>query len=97
MCQWCKSGNQRIDPCMREKIKEMQVIGYDILACCCGHGKYPQTVVFLDTDEIIKAEVGNKWVTIPSRKKRFYKRDSNGFFFIPEVQSVVDKPSEVKI
>ena len=53
-----------------------------IVACCCGHGKYPMTI-------IIEGINGNHFdlvsgVSIP-RKKRFYKRDKQGYYYIPEV------------
>jgi len=51
------------------------------LASCCGHGKYPETIV-------VKTIYGmfewNSGVKIP-RKKRFYIKDSEGIYYIPEV------------
>jgi hypothetical protein len=47
MCKLVISGANRIDPCMRWKIEALK--GYLIfnktVACCCGHGKYPETIV----------------------------------------------------
>ncbi len=67
-----KSGDTRIDPCMKPILKHIH--GY-IVACCCGHGKYPMTIIkkmgFYNDPynlEIISGKV------IP-RKRRFYKRD----------------------
>jgi len=84
MCKWVKSGANRIDPCIRETIETLN--GYfsktKILACCCGHGRYPKTVVVRDKDGIIR-EI-NSGQVIP-RKRRFYKRDPDGRFYIPEV------------
>lgn len=89
MCNWLKSGNQRVDPCLRTKIDEMQEIGYDTLACCCGHGKYTETVVYRDVDGTIYATFNNGFLNASItilRKKRFYVRDSEGVFYIPEVE-----------
>jgi len=90
MCKWNKHGNKRIDPCM---IKLVEFINSHpevrTLACCCGHGKYDMSI-------IIKYTTGSdgKWsfkvkdmisgINIP-RKKRFYKKDKDGVYYIPEV------------
>lgn len=82
MCDWVKSGNNRIDPCLRSKINKFRNLGIKTLACCCGHGVYPETIVFMQpTGTIMEYNSGK---VIP-RKRRFYRRDKNGVFFIPEV------------
>lgn len=86
MCKWSKWGNTRIDPCMRPLIKYLRSLHVNTLACCCGHGKYPMTIVALcgfgqEPCEILSG------VWIP-RKKRFYKRDKEGIYYIPEVVNV---------
>ena len=78
------SSNPRIDKCMRNLIDVLNtyVKDYKILACCCGHGKYPMTIVFdagYGAWELISD------VEIP-KKKRFYKRDEEGYYYIPELQ-----------
>ena len=54
------------------------------LGSCCGHGKYPMTIVcrspFGFNQDICSGKI------IP-REKRFYKKDSEGYYFIPEVVS----------
>jgi hypothetical protein len=85
MCKRAKFGNQRIDPCMRETIQRLKSWGFETLACCCGHGIYPETIVIKDPD-FGPIEIYSH-TEIP-RKCRFYKRDTNGVFFIPEVQSL---------
>lgn len=81
MCEWKKSGNQRIDPCMRHKIHSLQNTGIEPKACCCGHGKYPATII-VRSREGVNVEYYSG--VIIQRKKRFYRRDSVGMFFIPE-------------
>ena len=79
----CKSsGGRRIDPCMKHLISVLSefIPQYKILACCCGHKKYPMTIVFdggYGPWELISDE------QVP-RKKKFYKRDKDGMFYIPE-------------
>jgi len=57
-----------------------------IVACCCGHGKYPMTIVIeINDKEKTKMELFTDKI-IP-RKKRFYKKDKEGYYYIPEVTS----------
>lgn len=58
------------------------------LGSCCGHGRYPLTIV-------CKSPFG--WnvdicsgMIIP-RKKRFHKKDSDGYYYIPEVVNHGDR------
>lgn len=79
-----KNGDTRIDPCMRELIKTLKIIlngDYKLLACCCGHRKYPMTLV-VGVGEMRWEIISGKYIP---RKKRFYKRDKQGIYYIPEV------------
>lgn len=87
MCKFKKyqKSNPRIDKCMRPLIKCLKREGYNIVACCCGHNKYPMTIIekwksgeFIHYQELITSCI------IP-RTRRFYKRDKNGLYFIPEL------------
>ena len=85
MCKVNKKwGDTRIDPCMRPLIKWLKKKEYKTLACCCGHGKYPMTIV-------VKSKVFNNgaWELLTEtwipRTKRFYKKDKQGYYYIPEV------------
>lgn len=78
-----KKKRVRVDPCMRDFINNInKKSGYTTLASCCGHSIYPMTLVVKNDRglifEFFTAE------TIP-RKKRFYKKDGEGFYYIPEV------------
>ncbi|KKL85456.1 hypothetical protein LCGC14_1954610, partial [marine sediment metagenome] len=47
MCKFSpKSGLKRIDPCMRDLINALKQQGIETLGCCCGHGKYPMTIIY---------------------------------------------------
>ena len=78
--KYCPS---QIDECMREEIKDMNEKSVFVtLACCCGHGKYPKTIV-------VKSFVNGKpWEIFSKkyipRKKKFYKKDNEGYYYIPE-------------
>jgi len=75
--------NTRIDKCMKHFVKYIQNIDTDVIikGCCCGHGKYPMTIVAHD---LFKGNIDLvSGIKIP-RKRKFYKRDKQGYYYIPE-------------
>lgn len=71
----------RVDACLKDLIYALNVHGIETLACDCGHRKYPMTIVYrADNDCVYEFCSG---IEI-HRKKRFYVRDKQGMFFIPE-------------
>ena len=96
MCKWNKWGDTRIDPCMRELIKFLKNKHEPILSCC-GHRKYKPSVIVKEYGEINgKREVYFKEIfsgkilrikknPLAKDPKKFYKRDKQGFYFIPEL------------
>ena len=86
MCKFNpKNDSRKIDPCMKYKIKELNGRGEKTLACCCGHGKYPASIIV--PIKVDGHDVGYELCsrTIIPRKKRFYKKDKQGVYYIPEV------------
>jgi len=85
MCKFNpKNDSRRIDPCMREFIKELNDNKIVTLACCCGHGKYPQTIIVKHQGTKQPYEYFSKQYIL--RKRRFYKKDKQGIYYIPEVK-----------
>lgn len=83
MCKWNKWGDTRIDPCMRNAIFVLNKrLGVKTVLSCCGHGKYPMSILIKDKLGIYELFSG---VTFPKKKKKFYKRDKKGYYYIPEV------------
>ena len=79
----------RVDRCIRKLIKSLTNHGYDTVACCCGHGIYPVTIVCKEPSRLNESD----YVELISgiriqRTRRFYKKDSEGFYYIPEVLNV---------
>lgn len=72
----------RVDACMRHLINSLSMHGYRTVGCCCGHGIYPMTIVCKTQSNRFFELISG--LDIP-RKSRFYKRDSEGFYYIPEV------------
>lgn len=98
MCEWSKWGDTRIDPCMRELIKWMGNKHHTVLSCC-GHGKYPMTLIVKEYiyvngkkaivfREIFSGKIlRTKENPLKSDPKKFYKRNKQGVYYIPEVSN----------
>lgn len=72
-----------MDKCMVGFIENLNMFKHPeiaILACCCGHSKYPMTIIINARHGIYDLVSGKM---IP-RKRRFYKRDKQGYYYIPE-------------
>lgn len=74
----------RVDPCIRDLLREMNDNEIQTLGSCCGHGKRSMSVVVRTPDGKIVETVSG--VEIP-RTRRFYKRDADGFYYIPEAET----------
>ena len=76
--KYCPS---EIDECMKPILEH---IHGNVIACCCGHGKYPMTIVKkmgFQNDPYFLEIISGK---IIPRKKKFYKKDKKGYYYIPE-------------
>lgn len=84
-----KNKRFRVDSCMKDLIYSLNSHGINTLACCCGHGKYPMTIIYRHkSSNILNGNIYDfcsGWGII-DRKKRYYRKDKKGFYFIPEVQ-----------
>ena len=56
----------------------------ETLGCCCGHGEYPMSVIVRNKHGLIYDLISLKVI---DRKKRFYKKDKDGYYYIPEVSN----------
>jgi hypothetical protein len=101
MCKKAKGLHNRIDPCMKRFILflnfYLEPMNVKTVACCCGHGKYPMTIL-VKGKEYKPLHIKNPFkkeepefiqevfsgLIIP-RTRKFYKKDSKGFYYIPEV------------
>lgn len=77
--KYCPS---EIDECMKNILEH---IHGTVVASCCGHDVYPMTIVkkmgFSNNPYFLEIVSGKM---IP-RKKKFYKKDGDGYYYIPEV------------
>jgi hypothetical protein len=85
MCKKSKGIHNRIDPCLKPLIKWLNSEGYNLRASCCGHSVYPITIVVEGKKNGKKIFVDLLTETIIPRTRKFYKKDKNGIYYIPEV------------
>jgi len=90
MCDKLPYNNPRIDKCLIEEIKAINDEGiYMTILSCCGHKIYSKSIVVKErsTGRIFeyfsKIELGSK------KRKRYYKKDPDGFYYIPEVSQEI--------
>lgn len=77
----------RIDRGMAFVIDLLNSRGIKTLGCCSGHGKYKTTIIIKEREVIKELITG---IEIP-REKRFYVKDKEGFYFIPEIDKEFKK------
>ncbi len=88
MCKKTKyygTSNTKIDKCIKPLIQWLKSCDYDTVACCCGHSKYPMTII---VKEIINgvARFRELFSDIEiKRNRRFYVKDKQKYYYIPEL------------
>ena len=93
MCELEKYGTFRIDPCLVNKIDGINQRGlFRTLSSCCGHGKYRSTIVALSRETNIACDYYTGALLSMGKRKRnrYYKKDTEGFYYIPEVRRQSD-------
>jgi hypothetical protein len=63
---------------------------YTTKASCCGHGKYPMTVIVEDYNRKTGERKFFDFISgiEITRTRNFYKKDKQGVFYIPEVLKI---------
>ena len=86
MCNKLPYCNPRIDKCMRETVERINKEGtYRTLASCCGHGKFPKTIVVKEKETKNILEYYTKIRLQVKKRNRYYRKDKDGFYFIPKL------------
>lgn len=84
MCKKQKGLHNRIDKCMKNFINNINLMlpsNKKIVGCCCGHFKYPMTIIIKYRDRHLDL-VSDTFIP---RSRKFYKKDKQGYYYIPEV------------
>ena len=87
MCRCHKKGNPRkIDDCILSLVLTLEKISVKTFGSCCGHGKYSTTIMVMDSHQNFRELFTGAYI---SRTKRFYQKDAEGYYFIPEVDVAI--------
>lgn len=80
-----KNRGRRIDPCMVNITRWINIFStpyIKIIGSCCGHGKYPPSIIVIDSKIKLPYEIFSDKNIL---RKKFYKYDKQGYPYIPEV------------
>ena len=89
-----KGAARNIDPCMMDEIDIVRQfprfeIKFKIRMSCCGHGKYPRSLVVQNKGSgfVFEWYSGTSLTRSKRRDSRapYYKRDKEGYYYLPEV------------
>jgi len=89
MCKFNpKNDSRRIDPCFKNICAWIEEhTGYEIVASCCGHGKYPPSIVVV-RGRVFREIFSDIEIEKPINvKPKFYKKDKKGVYYLPEVSA----------
>lgn len=92
-----KNSARQIDPCLLPIINRINSVkGQRTIASCCGHGRYCPTILIenIDTGEIHELYSHKKFngkYNNGKKRKRFYKYDKRGYYYLPGVHHVIFK------
>lgn len=100
MCEKLPYCGVRIDTCMDHVIDKINITTeFKTLLCCCGHGKYPPTIVVLNpqTNEVFEY-FSQKFLSQGIRsQKKYYKKDKQGYYYLPELQPYISSSALAKV
>ena len=96
-----KDRTVRVDSCLKLIIQYLNELGYRTVASCCGHGIYKPTILILSwnikNNKTYWNHVYDFFTDIVLHKtKKFYKKDAEGFYYIPEIEREFENLPKVK-
>src|SRR3990167_4429756 len=99
MCKLNKgNGGRFIDPCMQgliSRMTEMLSEDFKTVSSCCGHEKYPMTIVLRNKHF---GNISEFFTGTPiMRTKKFYKKDKQDYYYIPEIIERSSKKKMIKL
>lgn len=85
MCSKKPYCNHEVDKCIQKFIIRINKYSkYCTLSSCCGHNKYPMSIIIQNKETKEISELFTKF-KFEKRKRTFYKKDKEGYYFIPEL------------
>jgi hypothetical protein len=77
-----KNKSRFIDPCLKNLIGYLNGQGIETVACCCGHGIYPMSIIVRTKEPGVTMDACSG--AMFRDRKKYYRRDADGVYFIPE-------------
>ena len=96
MCSKKKKCNREIDECLRDQVRIINFFPqFTTLLSCCGHNKYSPTIITKNniTNEVFEWYSGIRLYSKYKNgkpRKRFYRKDKEGFYFLPELEYLMN-------
>ena len=94
MCEkiFKKQPARRIDPCFVDIVKQVQEFGHNTISSCCGHKKYSPSILIRSEDNEVwewfsVLSIGVYNPNFDKRHNKYYKRDGEGYYFIPDLDN----------
>jgi len=82
MCKKLYYCGSRIDKCLIEVIEKIkEVFDFETLSSCCGHGKYPKTIVCRNRQGEIFEFFSLKSLK-KTKRNRYYKKDEQDYYYL---------------
>lgn len=84
---------RKIDPCIVDAVRDINNNGLKTIASCCGHGKYHPSIIIRKKDNscwdwFTKKKVHNYKPQFNKQHNYYYKRDKDGFYYVPELINI---------
>ena len=83
--KYSKLKYAKVDACIAPLVSLLNMYGIETVGACCGHGIYNPSIFINHKGKKIDLFSGK----IILRKRRFYKTDQKGYYYIPEVKNNV--------
>jgi hypothetical protein len=71
----------------------LNLYGIKTVGSCCGHGRYPLSIIYKTAmNEYYELISGQRIM----RTRNFYKKDKDGFYYIPEALEALNHDEETQ-
>ena len=79
--QYSKLKYAKVDRCIAPLVAMLNLNGIQTVGCCCGHNEYKPSIMIKKGKKVFDLFSGE----VVLRKRRYYKTDKQGYYYIPEV------------
>ena len=96
MCEKLKYCAREIDPCILDEIKDLNEKGMETVSSCCGHGRFPKTIIIKDGEKgYLEFYSGEEIFPEKKRYLNFYKsvwikKERKRYYYLTEINRNVD-------